>query len=80
MYTVDVESLGATAIVVYLLPPALDKFSDTFRAWLSAAPGRRLVTIDYKFGPDYVQGWTPSETSQVTVPNRQEPVVLRRFE
>lgn len=56
MFTVDLERLGATVLILYLLPAGLAKLSPTLRQWLNSKSSdgnrrirerRRIVTINY---------------------------------
>ncbi|KAH6561285.1 hypothetical protein BASA50_000566 [Batrachochytrium salamandrivorans] len=60
MFTVDLESIDATVIIMYLLPSGLNQLKPQLAKWLlvGTAPGalsvRRIVTITYSI-PD----WNP---------------------
>jgi hypothetical protein len=52
MFTVDLDALGATVLVLYLLPMGLEKLKVMLEKWLRQSEDRRLVTITYS-----VPGW-----------------------
>ncbi|KAJ8322565.1 hypothetical protein O5D80_008669 [Batrachochytrium dendrobatidis] len=65
MFTVDLEAIKATVIVMYLLPAGLEKLKPLLSAWLSRSnvdtsqPTRRIVTIAYS-----IPGWQPTQVKQ----------------
>jgi hypothetical protein len=64
MFSVDLNDLGASVLILYLLPLGLGKLSDMLRAWLDSADGRRVVTINYK-----IPGWELTDSRRVSEMN-----------
>jgi SAM-dependent methyltransferase len=60
MFTVNLDALNATVLVLYLLPAGLHKLRDMLTGWMERGSERRVVTIDYAI-PD----WTPTETRHI---------------
>ncbi|KAJ3122890.1 3'-5' exoribonuclease 1 [Physocladia obscura] len=55
MFEVDLDALGVTVLIVYLLPDALKALKPLLQKWFSGDPNiRRIVTIGYS-----VPEWTP---------------------
>jgi hypothetical protein len=47
MFTVDLVDLGATVLILYLLPQGLGKLHNLLSRWLSSNSSHRCITIGY---------------------------------
>ena len=71
MFNVDLSDIGATAMVLYLLPAGLEKLKPQLERWLRDGADtvkRRIVTITYS-----IPGWDPDHAEQTIL----EPGVRR---
>lgn len=66
MFKVDLDEIGTTAMVLYLLPGGLNKLKPQLERWLKGSNDsqtkRRIVTITYS-----ITGWEPRHGKQTAV-------------
>ena len=74
MFSVDLNSIGATVLVLYLLPAGLQKLDCNLQDFLSLDKNRRVVTIDYQ-----IPGRHPARVVEVSVDSRLTPVKLSLY-
>jgi 16S rRNA A1518/A1519 N6-dimethyltransferase RsmA/KsgA/DIM1 with predicted DNA glycosylase/AP lyase activity len=61
MFTVNLDAMGATVLILYLLPMGLGKLSGILRSWLNADKTRRIITINYQ-----IPEWTETDSRKLS--------------
>jgi Ribosomal RNA adenine dimethylase len=61
--SVDLDSLGVTCLILYLLPGALHKLRTLLAEWIVKDERRRIVCITYS-----IEGWEAIRGMQVEIP------------